>query len=348
MSRRFLIVAGALAVLVSCGGDRGDGVDRQTVPSVVASAAVKRPAALSVPATVRSERSAELATRVSSTIRRVTVDVGDRIGMGQLLIQLDDADAGAGVARAEADLELARRYHARIEALERDGAATGQELDEAIARLRVAEAGARAARGDLDYAELRAPFAGVVTARYADPGDLAVPGRPLLELAGDGDLVVEADLPARTSVPPGQTVYLEATAHPGSAWSAEITRVVPALDPTSQRYRVEGRLTDPDGDPPVPNAAVTMTLTSGSDSVVVVPADAVFRRGQLTGVLVVRDSILRLRWIRSGRGHGSSVEALSGLSAGDLVVRRPDESMLDGHPVESVDVVAWRPGEEAP
>ena len=349
MTTRLLLLAalGTVIPLASCGGQAADedGI-KGTVPLVEVSEAVLEPAVVSVPARVRSEHTAELATRASGTIRRVLVDVGDAVREGQSLVLLDDADIRASVSRAEAGLELARRYHTRIEALERDGAATGQELDEATARLQVAEAGLHQARSGLDYAVLRAPFAGIVSARHADPGDLAVPGRSLLEISGTGDLIIEADLSAHMSAVKGQPVRIQQTTGPEGEWLAVVTRVVPVLDRSTQRFRVEARLEATDEPLPLPNSVVALQVASERDSVLVIPADAVFSRGQLTGVFVVRDSVLRLRWIRPGRETSSSVEVLSGLSPGDAVVRRPDETLIDGQVAQSVDVLPWPPRPE--
>jgi RND family efflux transporter MFP subunit len=345
MTQRSLFLTASLAALIllaSCGGSTGDeDNDHRAVALVEASEVTRAPAALSVPARVRSENTVQLATRTSGTIRRILVDVGDVVREGQDLVLLEDADVRASVARAEARLELERRTRDRIAALERDGAATGQELDEATARLQVAEAGLTEARSGLRYAVLRAPFGGVVSARHADPGDLAVPGRSLLEVSGAGDLIVEADLSARLSVQQGQQVRIEQSAGPKGSWVAEITRVVPVLDRASQTFRVEARLVATDGPLPVPNSIVGLRIPSESDSVLVVPADAMLSRGQLTGVFLVRGTGLRLRWIRPGREWGSTLEVLSGLAPGDTVVRRPDHALVDGQLVDSVAVVRW-------
>ena len=94
---------------------------------------------------------------------------------------------------------------------------------------------------------------------------------------------------------------------------------------------------------PTPNSVVSMTMASESDSVVVVPSDAIITRGQLAGVFIAQDSALRLRWIRLGRERKASVEVLAGLSEGDLVVREPDESLVDGQLAGGIESIPWRP-----
>lgn len=352
MTARSLLSATVLGMGIltaSCGGKPADDTGIPGSAGLVeVSTAVRQSAVVSVPARVRPEQTAELATRVSGMIRRVLVDVGDAVREGQNLVLLDDADVRANISRAKAELQLAQRYHARIQALEQDGAATGQELDEATARLRVAEAGVGEAQGGLTYSVLRAPFAGVVSARHADPGDLAVPGRPLLEISGTGNLVVEADLPARMVVRRGLLLSVESTSGAGDGWFAEIMRIVPVLDRSSQRFRVEARLEESDEPFPVPNSIVTLQIASVTDTVVVIPTDATFSRGQLTGVFVVRDSTLRLRWIRPGRERWSTLEVLSGVAGGEAVVRRPAAGLMDGQVAESVEVLPWTPHRQVP
>ena len=72
-----------------------------------------------------------------------------------------------------------------------------------------------------------------------------------------------------------------------------------------------------------------------------VPADAVVRRGQLTGLFVVVENELRLRWIRPGRRSGDAVEVLAGLPPGSAVVRRPGPAVLDGTAVGEVNEEPW-------
>jgi RND family efflux transporter MFP subunit len=128
-------------------------------------------------------------------VQRVTVDVGSRVRAGQLLVALEGGDVGAGVSAARAGATQARLYHDRIVALERDGAATLQELDDARARLAMADADVRRAQSQLGYVNLTAPFAGIVTERQVDPGDLVVPGQPALTLVSTAGIEVHADLP---------------------------------------------------------------------------------------------------------------------------------------------------------
>lgn len=336
MKRFSLLLSVAVAVTACSDADPGRIPVADDPADVTVSRPVRAAAAESFPASVEAERSAEVATRMSGTVEAVLVDVGDRVARGQALVRLDASDVRARVAAAEAARELAERSHHRVAALEADGAASRAELDEATARLESARAAVREARAQEAYAEVRAPFSGEVTARSVDPGDLAVPGRPLLSLVGSGALKVTAELPAHRagSLRAGSSVRVR-IADRAAPLDAEVTRVVNALGAGARTFRVEARIADPPSSL-LPGSWARLELPRDGEGARWLPTDAVVRRGQLRGVWAVADDTVRLRWVRLGRETGQAVELLGG-PAGDLVVvRRPGADLHDGRPVGSL------------
>jgi RND family efflux transporter MFP subunit len=331
-----------LGLLAAAGCDRGE-PGRVPAPAQVAEVEASHPltgrTSSTVPGTVRSTREADVATRVSGTVREVRVDVGDAVGQGAVIARLDDADVLARVRSAEAQAERARAYHRRIAALEQDGAATRQELDDAAAGLAAAEAGLDAARAQTEYVTIRAAFGGVVTARHVDPGDLAVPGMPVVTLVRPGSVEIEADLPADRvrDLAAGQRVDVEAPS--GETLPAVVRSVSPALDRQSRRARVKLDFAAEVTAPPAAGSYVRLRLPGEGAAGVWVPADALVIRGQLVGVYLVEEDHLRLRWVRVGERTGDGtgvVEVLAGLEPDDLVVRRPRPALVDGARVGSV------------
>jgi membrane fusion protein (multidrug efflux system) len=332
-----------IAAAWACGGD---GPGQPPAPpaevQVIAARALERPGMASYPATTTAARTAHVATRMAGTVVDVRVDVGSRVTAGEPVVLLDDADLRARLGAVRAGEALARTTHERIARLADDGAASRQELDEAAAALASAVAAVRDAEAQLGYAVVRAPFAGYVTARLVDPGDLATPGRPLLEVQSDGALVAEALLPAGVAgdLRPGDPVEVVVPSS-GAAHGARVLRVTPAVEPGSQRFRLEAEL---EPGPPLgllPGSFVHLRWPEAASPTVWIPEDAVVRRGQLTGVFSVEDDTLRLRWLRLGETRDGAVEVLAGPPGPLLVARRPDPGWVDATPVSSLVVRGW-------
>jgi RND family efflux transporter MFP subunit len=267
--------------------------------------------------TVRAARRAELSTRLMGRVESVRVRAGDQVRPGQLLLTVERASLTAAQQQATAALEQAAATLRRTERLYADSAAPLVQLEAARTAHAQAQAQARAVQADLAYAEVRAPFSGVVASRNVDPGDQAAPGQPLLvvEDRSRREIVVTGPDEVGERLHAGQAVAVEIGAG-GRRVTASIEAVVPGADPRSPT--VEIRLSGPAG--LAPGLAAVAELPAGGRSTLEVPASAVMRRGQLKGVyLFAPDSTLRLRWIRTGRERQSNIEVLSGLLPGDLV-----------------------------
>jgi RND family efflux transporter MFP subunit len=334
-------------VMAACGGDARPGASE--APSAVAvtvTDAWTAPVRVGHTARVEAAREADVATRASGTLTRIRADVGDRVRAGQVLASLDDVDVEARIEAARAAAELAERTHGRLERLAADGAASQQELEEAAARFHAARAQLADARAQAAYVQVTAPFDGVIVARMADPGDLAVPGRAVLRLAASGAVKVVADLPAElaASVRPGVDATVRAP--DGAPLAGTVTRVVPMLDPATRSFRVE--IMPADAVALTPGQIVRLELAATDAGARWLPADALVRRGQLTGVYALEGETLRLRWIRIGRAEGAAVQLLAGPAGALTVVRRPDPGLRDGQPVSTVTREAPPPDAGAP
>lgn len=337
--KRIMMITAAFG-LAACGAEEPGRLPIVAEPVEVRVSTVQRaPAVESFPAVVAAERTADIATRMSGTVDRILVDVGSRVRRGDALVELDATDIQARVSAARAQEELARRSFARIENLQRDGAASQQELDQATAGLEAARAQRAEAEAQQAYAVVRAPFDGLVTARMANAGDLAVPGRPLFTLVSPGALKITADLPAARvgSLEAGRTVRVRVD---GTTHDVRITRVVRALGQGSHTFRVEAVFpVAPEG--LIPGTYARLEVERSGEGPRWIPADAVVARGQLTGVYSVEEDMVRLRWVRLGQRRDGAVELLAA-PAGDLsIVRSPAADLFDGRPVSAVREQAW-------
>ena len=132
---RLVLLAIPLVTLACSSAEPGRMADVPDAVVVAVSAPASGTAGATFPATVVSRRTAEIATRMSGTVERVSVDVGDAVRAGDPLVDIDAGDVTARVRAAEADLAMTRRTHGRIERLAGAGAASASELDAAVAAL---------------------------------------------------------------------------------------------------------------------------------------------------------------------------------------------------------------------
>ena len=276
---------------------------------------------------------ATLSTKVMGTVTAVLVHEGDAVRAGQLLVRIDARELGAKSAQVAASVAEAEAMHrdattqaGRIRALYADSAATRAQLDAVETGLARAEAGlrnARAAAAELaavsSYAEIRAPFAGLVTKRFVDPGAFAAPGAPLIAVQDARELrvSVSAAPDAAAGVRRGQE--LDATIE-GRAVRATVEGVVPAM--AGNLYMINARVPNPDG-AILAGSSATLAIPLGERSALVVPVAAIAREGDLTGVTLRTTAGDVTRWVRLGATAGEIVEVTAGLRAGDQVVVPP-------------------------
>jgi RND family efflux transporter MFP subunit len=273
---------------------------------------------------------ATLSTKLMGTVNAVLVREGDAVLAGQPLVRIDARDLAAKASQVEAsiaDAEAMQReaatHAARFRALYADSAATRAQYDAALTGLARADAGLRAARAaasELEavnsYATVRAPFAGVVTARLADPGTFASPGAPLITVQDVSTLRISASVGADAvrGLKRGQT--LNATID-GAVASARLEGVVPSnvgnqftinatVDNKRRAYRA--------------GSSATLFIPTGTHHALLVPTVAIVRDGDLTGVIVRGAQRDERRWIRLGATVGSRVDVTSGLNVDEEIV----------------------------
>ena len=339
LSLKAAAAAGALLVLASACSSPGRNV--QPSPHRVAGTTytVKDTAVQAVfeaSGTATPLRQATLSTKLMGTVLQVFAREGDRVVAGQTLVRIDARDlaakhsqAAAVIAEAEAVRRDAVIQAGRIRALYADSAATRAQLDAVETGLLRANAGVRAARASSDelaaasaYASIRAPFSGIVTKRFVDPGAFAAPGSPLMTVE-DGDqlrIVASATPDIASELRRGQRIGAVVENVPVSA---VIEGIVPA---TSGNLYTINALVSNGGGRLLPGSTATLLISRGSRRALVVPSAAIVREGDLTGVTIRSRDGDEVRWVRLGRSSGGVVEVDSGLRAGDVVIVPPSSN----------------------
>jgi RND family efflux transporter MFP subunit len=295
---------------------------------------------VTLPAEVRGYFRTTLYAKVSGYAKEVRVDKGDQVKAGQILAVLESPDLDEQVRSAEATLTLRKQQLDRVMRLLPAGRVSIQDRETAEEGVKVAEADLNRARVQKDYEIIRAPFAGTITARYADPGALlpAATGstssaQPVLDLAQLDKLRVALNLAqddaARVRV--GDPVKLD-LGPDQQPLEARVSRVSHALDARTRTMLCEIDIVRP---PPglYPGAFVNASISLHGNPRPLVPSEAlVGRNGQLF-VPAVADGHVHFTRVKLGIDDGQNVEVLEGLKGGELVALNLATDVADGAPV---------------
>ena len=340
---RTLATPAALAVLLSACGGSETAADAPPLPKldtfVVAADAAG--SGQSWDGTVEAVREAVLSAQTGGRVTAVDVDVNDRVVAGQTLLRLTVVEQQAGVDAARAQLRAAEasaseaeRQYQRYAALSKGDYVSRAQLDQARAARDAANAARDAARAQLssagqnaDYTTVRAPYAGIVSSRDVEPGETVGPGQRLQTVYAPDELRIEVAVAqsaaAAIRANPGAKVVFDG----GKAVDARQVVVFPAADPASHSVKVRVLLPQMDA-PPAPGATAKVVFPIRAEARSLrVPVSAVYRRGELTAVYVVRDGRALLRQVRLGAPQGDSVEVLAGLRAGETIARDPEAAL---------------------
>ncbi len=308
---------------------------------------VTLPVVATAPGGVMAEQQAQIASRLMGFIREVAVHEGQTVVAGQRLFTLDPADiqgqvrqARAGLAQAEAALADAQGDYARFGNLYREEAIPRLQWDKVRLQYQLAQQQVAAARAGLDtaasqmrYATLTAPFAGVVTQKLANVGDLAAPGRPLLVLENPSKLQVQTSVSSDVyaQLKPGGSVGLQA-GDSGSAVTGTIARLVPAADPVAHSHLVKIDLPRDSG--LKSGMYVLVSFPIGQREGMRIPRAAVLDRAGISGVFVVdAQGVARYRMVRVGQASAGQVEVQAGLVPGERVVTSASADLESGDKV---------------
>ncbi len=359
------LLAAAAAFVSGCHSDQAarPGVAETVQATVVESRLAQAPVNVGVTGTLHARETAILSAQVMGRVEQVLVREGDTVKAGQTLVVLDDSTlrasaaqadaavkaAGNQVFAAESNADLARSTLARYKQLQAEKSVSPQELDEVTRRAEgqaaqvdalkaeenAAKAQASGARAMLEYTRIRAPFVGVITARMVDPGAMAAPGVPLLQVDSAGPLQLEAmvDESAIGAVHVGMKVPLNMAGVSSGAMTGTVAQIVPAADPASHSFLVKIDL--------APSRELragmygTAEIATGTRQAILAPSSSVVMRGSLACAYVLDASgTAQLRYLTLGSTREKFVEILSGLSAGERLVDDPADRDLAGKRIE--------------
>jgi RND family efflux transporter MFP subunit len=320
----------------------------QTV-SVVSPTPGKNAAGLTLPAEAKALVEAPIYARTSGYLKRYLVDIGAQVKAGDLLAEIDTpelnqelAQSRAQLGQADAALVLARTTAARWAELLKSSSVSEQEAAEKRADLELKSATVEAARASVRRLEdlqaferVTAPFAGTITARGTDVGQLvaASNGKELFRLAQTGTLRVYVRVPqaAAQGVVPGQMAELTIPELPGRVFPAKVVRTSGAMSADSRTLLAELEVDNSRGEI-LAGTYVQVRLAEGKqDPALTLPADTLLFRAEGPQVGVVApDGKVELRSVTLGRDFGPTVEIVGGVGPTDRVILNPADSLVGG------------------
>jgi RND family efflux transporter MFP subunit len=302
---------------------------------------------------IEAAHSTNVATRIMGYITKIYVKAGDRVKAGQLLftvnsndIQAKQSQVDAMLKQAEAAFHVAQKDFERYTALFKQNSASAKELEQITMQYQSAKAGVEAAKGmqhevksQLTYANVVAPFSGVVTQKLADEGSLANPGMPILTIEQGGSLQVTAMVPeteiAALKLGDIATVNVDAA---NKQFQSKLIQINPSSQFTGGQYIIKLNIPLTDVSKVMAGMYAQIKIqTKGAiakadtSSKVMIPSTALIYRDQLVGVYTIStQNTAMLRWLRVGKTEGDKVEVLSGLAKNESYIIKAEGNLYNG------------------
>lgn len=285
--------------------------------------------------TVEAVNQATVSAQTSGRVAEIYYDVDDFVEAGAPIMRFTDTEQRAALDNARAALQEAEARaaeteseFARISAMFENGTVARARYEQAqanrnaaAARLESARAGIMNAEEQLEYTVVRAPYAGIVSQRHVEVGELVRPGAPLMSGLSLEHVRVVVDVP-QSMLDPIRTIG-RANVYVGERTiAAESLTFFPVADAATNTFRVRAAL--PAGGVTLyPGTFVKIGFVVGETERLLVPASVVVQRSELTAVYVVGEEAVTLRQIRVGRRYGERTEVLAGLAPGEVVAADP-------------------------
>jgi membrane fusion protein, multidrug efflux system len=299
-----------------------------------------------LPASIHGYIETPIYAKVPGYLKKIDVDKGDRVRKGEVLAILESPETDQQVANARANYRLAKVTDDRNQTLLRKGVIAEQIADESHAAMLQNLAALKQMVAMQAYEVIRAPFDGMITARYVDPGALipetttqSTAATPIVAMATLSPLRVYAQMPQSLApfVKDGDQAAITVTEYPDRTFEGSVTRHPDSLDPASRTMLVEVDLKNHDRalyPGMYATAAFTVAVPKGAPRV---PDDAlVFRNGKIY-VPVVRQQRLHLAPVTLGYDNGMTVEVTHGIEDGEMIAVNVGQSARDGEEVQPVE-----------
>jgi len=344
--KKFVAVVLAIVLLLAIGGGialikmaqfstlaEGEQPPQMASVSTVAVEAQSWPRAIQAVGSLSAVQGVMISPEVAGTVSEILFESGQTVEKGAILLRMDTATEKALLDAAEASAVLAEANLKRARQLRESGTISAAELDSAQAEARAAEAEVQNYREVINKKVLRAPFSGTLGIRQIDAGQYLTPGAAIVDLQNLDALHAEFFVP-QTHLPKlktGLTVEITSDALPGETFTGTLTAIEPRVDEATRNIRLQATVKN-EGDKLRPGLYVNLAVQlPGDDAVLAVPATALAYATYGNSVFRVRDEtdeesgesykVGEQQFVKTGRTRGDFVQIVTGLEAGDVIVR---------------------------
>lgn len=350
-----VIIFTTLAVLFqACGGNSSES-EKDTKATLVTSEIIQLstvPKISQYTGTVASVNQSTLSTRLLGQVKKVYVSEGDVVKEGQLLVSIRSNDikakkqqVEANILQAESAFKHATDDFKRINNLFSSNSATQKELDDITVHYEMTKAQlevAKKAKDEVDemlsYANISAPYSGVITQKFIESGDMANPGMPLLAIEAPRLYEVRAKVPEieiyKIEKGDKAEVWIDAS---NQAIPGIITHISPSSRFSGTQFEVRISLQPNEIQQSLIRSGLFARVNhlKGEERKLLVDEKLVIERGQLNGVWTIsKSNQALLRWVRLGKTYGAKVEVISGLSINDILITSSTERLFDGTKIQ--------------
>jgi len=339
------------ALLFSC-GDKATKAEENSILKVSVYQVEKTASntLFEVSGTVEAEKNANISTRLMGEVLKVSVKIGDKVRQGDLLLSINSADLKAKKAQVKAQISQAnsafinaKKDYERFTQLFKEKSATQKELDNITTNFEQAKAGLEAAKqmqnevgANLAYADIKAPFDGIITGKFINNGDLANPGIPLLSMENNSNYLVKTYVNENQigQIKNGDKVHVVIKSS-----NQQLMGIVSEISISSKDsgglYLVKIKLSKPEKVYSGMFASIIFSNSETKNASLFIPKSTLIYQGQLTGIYTVSmQNTAILRWLRLGKIEGNQVEVLSGLTADEKIITQADGVLFNGASVK--------------
>jgi RND family efflux transporter MFP subunit len=266
---------------------------------------------------------ATVSAQTSGRIVEIPVDVGDYVAKGDLIIRFTDTEQKARAASARAQFTEAQAQYTRMQEMLAKTLIAKADFDKSEAAFKSAEANLREAEQNLAYTVIYAPYAGIVVSRAVNVGETVVQGKALMTGLSLEQLRAQVDIPQQHIGPVRKFKKARIYLADDKILDSGDLRIPPSADPQSHSFKVLVNL--PEGDHQLfPGTFVKIGFVTGEQEQLLIPASAISKRGEVSGVYVIKDNALEFRQLNLGSlTSNKDYPILAGANAGETIAADP-------------------------